>query len=271
MRSLIFAVVLAVLTNSCFAEMKYPLDVVADSEGTLYVADLKLPGIWKIQDGKLSIFFQADKKFRTPLNAVRCLAVAEDGTLYAGDSATREVYKFDSDGKPVPLTNGYIGIPSDLLIHDGSIYASDLETQRVWKFPLDGGEPEEVTILAGVRGLAWHPDGKLLCATTLEDPLRTVNEDGSLEVILKDRPFQLNHHIAILDGNLYVADNYATTIWKVNLSGESKAEEFVKGDPLNKPVGLSVHNGEILVADPHAVKIFRTTSDGKISEIEFQE
>jgi len=265
-----YLILVFALANSCLAQMQYPLDVVADNDGIMYVADLKLPGIWKIQDGKLSVFFQADKKFRTPLNAVRCLAVAEDGTLYAGDSATREVYKFDAEGKPVPLTEGYVGIPSDLLIHDGSIYAADLETQRVWKFPLDGGEPEEAAILAGVRGLAWHPDGKLLCATTLENPLRTVNEDGTLEILLKDRPFQLNHHIDILDGNLYVADNYASTIWKVNLSGEPKVEAFAKGAPLNKPVGLSVHNGEILVADPHAVKIFRINAAGEISEVSFE-
>src|SRR5690606_2121525 len=71
----------------------YPVDVVAAEDGTLYVADLRLPGIWKIIDGKAEIFVKGEATFRTPLNAIRCLALDPDGHLLAGDSATREIYR----------------------------------------------------------------------------------------------------------------------------------------------------------------------------------
>ncbi len=253
------------------AQLQYPLDLTATEEGTFYVADRKLPGIWKVSEGKFSVFFQGEKTFRTPLNAVRCVAIAADGSLLAGDSATREVYKFDQDQKPQPLTRGKIGIPSALLIDGDTVFVSDLELQRIWSFPLAGGEPKEVAVIAGVRGLAKHPDGKLLCLTTLEDPLRTIGEDGTVASILKGRPFQMPHHIVVVGDMVYVADNYANTVWKVNLTGDALAEPFFAGEPLQKPVGLGLFKEELLVADPHAQKIFRIDLSGKINEIPFME
>jgi hypothetical protein len=89
----------AVATNLSVhgAEMLYPLSAVADSSGSIFVADRDLPGIWKITGNVLSTYFKGEKKFRTPLNAVRCLALDYEGKLLAGDSATRDVYRFDGE------------------------------------------------------------------------------------------------------------------------------------------------------------------------------
>ncbi|MFM9068734.1 MAG: hypothetical protein ACKOUR_15600, partial [Planctomycetota bacterium] len=92
-------------------ELGYPLAVAASATGPIYLADRNLPGIWKVEGDKLSLFFQASKKFRTPLNAVRCLTLDRQGKLLAGDSATRDIYRFDEQGQPVALTKGQIGIP----------------------------------------------------------------------------------------------------------------------------------------------------------------
>ena len=143
--------------------MQYPLAVVGTEKGPIYVADRKLPGIWKITDGKAEVYFQASKKFRTPLNAVRCLAFDKDGKLLAGDSATREVYRFDDKAQPQPLTKGKIGIPMSIAVDgEGEFFVADLETQRIWKVSAKGGEPEEFAILAGVRGLAFDSKGNLI-------------------------------------------------------------------------------------------------------------
>ena len=93
-----------VIAQDAPTEFDYPLAVTATADGIVYVADRNLPGIWKIEDGKKSIFFQGSKKFRTPLNAIRCLAIDHEGKLLAGDSSTREVYRFDDAGQPQPLT-----------------------------------------------------------------------------------------------------------------------------------------------------------------------
>lgn len=252
-------------TAAAQESLVYPLDVAVGPDETVYIADRKLPGLWKIQDGKLEVFFQASKTFRTPLNAVRCVVVDGDGTVFVGDSATREVYAFDTDAKPVPLTNGYIGIASDLLIDGDEIIVSDLETQRIWKFPKTGGEPQEVALIAGVRGLAKDADGQLICVTTLEDPVRRVGEDGQLEVLLPDRPFELPHHCVIVENEIYVADNYAGAIWKSALSSDAQPVKFAQGEPLQKPVGLCRYKDGFLVADPHAKQIFMLSADGKVS------
>jgi hypothetical protein len=132
--------------------MLYPLSVAVAGDNALLVADRMLPGLLKLQAGKAEVFFQGKKTFRTPLNAVRAVAVAADGTVHAADSATRDVFKF-VDGQPVPLTQGKIGIPVDIAFDpSGDLFVSDLETQRIWRVPAAGGEPIPGRSLA----LAWR-------------------------------------------------------------------------------------------------------------------
>lgn len=249
------------------ADLQYPLDVAVSPEGTIYIADRKLPGVWSFRDGKLSKYFEGSKTYRTPLNAVRCVAVGPDGALYAGDSATREVYRFDTERKPVPLTNGSIGIPSDILVEEDQIIVADLELQRIWSFPRTGGEPRELAVIAGVRGLARGDDGTLYCVTTLEDPVRKIEADGQLSVVIKDRPFDLPHHAVFKAGSLFVPDNYAITIWKAPVDGSGPPVPLTKGPPLNRPVGICLEGDHFLIADPHARDIFRVTAEGQATSI----
>ena len=59
-------------------EMLYPISV-AVHDGTIFVADLNLPGIWKISDTGTEKFYAGTDKFRTPLNRVRCVAIDQNG------------------------------------------------------------------------------------------------------------------------------------------------------------------------------------------------
>ncbi|WP_417850358.1 hypothetical protein [Thalassoglobus sp.] len=248
-------------------QLVYPLDVAVGPEDSIYIADRKLPGIWKVVDGKLEIFFQGTKTFRTPLNAIRCVVVDDDGIVYAGDSATREVYSFSEDRKPLPLTQGHIGIAADLLIDGDNLIVSDLETQRIWTFPKVGGKPEEVAVIAAVRGLAKSESGELICVTTLQDPVRKISKQGEIEKLIPGRPFQMTHHCVIVGKNIYIADNYANTIWKAELSPGAKPEAYVSGAPMQKPVGLCQYKEGFLVADPHARQIFVIDKEGKVSPL----
>ena len=70
--------------SSAFAAdetMQYPLAAAVGTDGTVYVADRNLPGVWKFADDRWSIYFRASKKFRTPLNAIRCLNEVIPDTL----------------------------------------------------------------------------------------------------------------------------------------------------------------------------------------------
>ena len=123
------------------AEMTYPVAVATDAQGAIYLADRNLPGVWQIKDGQRTLYFEGSKKFRTPLNAVRCLVVDAQGQLLAGDTSTREVYRFNAEKKPQPLTKGGVGIPMVMALDKaGNLFIGDLETQRIFKQPAAGGE-----------------------------------------------------------------------------------------------------------------------------------
>lgn len=241
-------------------EFQYPLAVVADAEGTVYVADRNLPGIWKIQDGQKSIYFQGSKKFRTPLNAVRCLAIDHEGRLLAGDSSTRDVYRFDEAGNPQPLTNGWIGIPMAIAVAgDGTIYTADLELHRIWKMPAAGAaEPEEFAVINSPRGLTLDPDGNLwvLSTSSQDGQIQQVTADGEIQSFVKGHPFNLPHNIVRMDdGSFFVTDNYEHCVWKVTPDGEK--QKWVEGEPLDRPVGLAKDGDNLLIADPHIRTIFK--------------
>src|SRR5882762_4811095 len=111
-RSLVLLVILvAALDSLRAADMQYPISIAAGKEGAIFVADREMHGIWKIYAGKIEPFFQGSKKFRTPLNAVYCVGVDSKGRVVAGDSSTREVYRFNAANEPEPLTKGGVGIP----------------------------------------------------------------------------------------------------------------------------------------------------------------
>jgi hypothetical protein len=244
--------------------MKYPL-AAAVSDGVVYVADRDLPGVWKFADGAWSIYFQGSKKFRTPLNAVRCLAIDHEGRLLAGDSATREIYRFDDKDQPQPLTKGNVGIPMALAVaRDGAIYASDIEIQRIVKIPASGGAPEIIAELAATRGLAIDGEGRLIAVCHGKNAIVRFSPDGKhRDILLEGRPFQFSHHVVTRpSGELYIADGYAKTIWKVEDKVAPVA--LVAGEPLKNPVGLAWLGSDLLIVDPHVKAVLRRTTDGKL-------
>ncbi|MCR9198301.1 MAG: NHL repeat-containing protein [Planctomycetaceae bacterium] len=268
MKLLLFSVCAFLLSPVVFAdesaEFQYPLAVTATEDGIVYVADRTLPGIWKIEDGKKSVFFQASKKFRTPLNAVRCLAIDHEGRLLAGDSATRDVYRFDEAGQPQPLTDGWIGIPMALAVAaDGTIYTADLELHRIWKMPAAGAtQPEEFAVINSPRGLTLDGDGNLVVLSTSskDGQIQKVAPDGTITPFVKGHPFNLPHNVVIDgEGSLFVTDNYAHCVWKVAADGTKT--QWVTGEPLDRPVGLCRSGDNLLIADPHIRTIFSLAPD----------
>ncbi len=270
MRYSLAGVLLAFVTMASSARaqsLQYPIDVVAAEDGVVFVADLNLPGIWRIQDGKAEVFFQAEKQFRTPLNRIRCLALDAEGQLLAGDSATREVYRVSDDGELTPLTGGSIGIPMCLAVDaDGNIFASDLELQRIWKIPPTGGEVTEVAVLAAVRGLVFDGAGILWAARGLSPSVVTIATDGTITPVIEEPTFAFTNQLAISpDGHAYVADGYGKAIWKVTPEGE--ATPWIEGDPLVHPVGLAWQGTDLLIADPRANAIFAATPEGVVTRV----
>ncbi len=252
-------------------QVKYPVDVAVADDGTVYVADLNLPGIWRVKDGKAEIYFQADKKFRTPLNRVRCLAIDAKGRLLAGDSSTWEVYRFDEAGSPHPIAKGKIGKPMGIAVgKDGAIYVSDLEIHRVWKLA-DGknpgeGQPEEVAALAAPIGITADGNGRLLVVSRGKHQVRSLGADGKVEVVVSGRPFAFPHDICWMgEGTAVVSDGYGKCLWQVRAGEEPK--KWVSSPLFDNPVGLACRDGKVYVADSRAQMVFVVDSSGKVSPL----
>lgn len=249
------------------AQMQYPLSVAAAEDGTLYVADRNLPGVWIVKEGKPEIYFKGSKQFRTPLNAVRCVAMDEKGRLLAGDSSTREVYRFDKERKPVPLTDGGIGIPMAIAVAaNGEIYVADLELHRIWKVPALGGKPEEVAVITAPRGMTIDSDNRLWIVSHGKNQVVRLNPDKTVETVVKGQPFDFPHNI-VLDGEggAFVIDGYAKTLWKVAADGTTSA--LHTGEPFKNPVGLAIRDKTLYIADPHKKAIYASDFSGKVTQV----
>ncbi|MAX36796.1 MAG: hypothetical protein CME33_09560 [Gimesia sp.] len=250
------------------AELLYPLSVAAADKGPVYVADRKLPGIWSVENGKATSFFTGSKVFRTPLNAVRCVAIDKEGHVLAGDSSTREVYRFEKAGaKPQPLTNGGIGIPMDVVVlKNGDLLVSDLELQQIWKVPAAGGKPTLFAKVEAPRGLALDQGENLWVVSGTADQLLKVSPDGKVAVVVKGRPFNFPHDVVVLDdGSAIVSDGYEKALWKVAADGTT--EKWVVGEPFKNPVGITRQGQNILVSDPHAKTVFSVDPEKNVSEL----
>lgn len=246
-------------------EMTYPVSVAVAEDGTIYIADLKLPGIWKSKEGSLEVYFQASNKFGTPLNGVRCIAIGKDGKLLAGDSATREVYRFDDAAKPQPLTNGGIGMPQGIAIdEDGSLFVSDLETHSIYKVPAEGGEARTFARVKGPLGLVRDSD-KNLIVVTRQGKLVKVNGEGQVEPFGEGEYKFAQGIVSGPEKTFFVSDSYAATIHKIDADGKSMP--LLTGEPLKGPVGLAYGGDRLLIADPRVPAIFSVSGDGKAEQL----
>ena len=248
--------------------LQYPLTAVASADGkSLFIADLDGSGVWKLSDGKLSMFFQASKKFRTPLNRVRCIGLDRNGKLLAGDSATREIFRFDDEGKPQPLTNGGIGIPMDLVVDpDNNIFVTDLELKWIWKIPAAGGKAEKFAEVEAPRGITIDADRNLWVINHGKNQLLRVTPDAKVEVVVEGRPWGFPHEVELdKDKTAFVTDGYGKCVWKVPLGG--KPEKLASGELLVNPVGLTWQGETLLVIDPRAKGVFAIDSTGKLAAV----
>lgn len=260
--------VLAIVFNlHLAAQLQYPIDIAFQGEDIL-VVDRTLPGLQKISnDGALSVVFQASKKFRTPLNAARCVVVSPAGDVLVGDSSTRQIYKIE-DGKPTPLLTNKIGIgiPYAMVFDkDGNLFVADLEPPgRIFKIAAGKTEPEPFATQPGVRGLAIDKEGNLIAVTGLEDALLKFSPDGKKTVILGNRPFRFPNSVAVKGDDIFVCDSYKKCVWKVDSAG--KSTEFCSSG-ITYPGGIAVKGDNLLVTDAKSKKIFSVSPEGKATEV----
>lgn len=250
--------------DSTVSGILYPIDVAADSNGTIYVADRNLPGIWKIVEGKPEIYFQAEKKFRTPLNAIRCLAVDDQNRLYAGCSTTTEIYRFE-DGKPVPLSDGKVSVPMNMMIDGDSVVVCDLKMRMLDVVPAAGGELKELAEIQGAKAVAKLGQ-QYLVLTGLENSILSVDPaTGASAPWVKGRPFNFPADLVAIDSDtVVVSDSYENCLWKVV---DGKATKWVEDERFSNPVGLCLQGDRVILVDSRANTVFSIDKDGTVEVV----
>ncbi len=243
----------------------YPLDICAGSDQTLFIVDRNLPGVWRREAESLAVFFAGSKEFRTPFNAPRCLAIDPEGRLLVGDTATRDIYRFDADGKPQALTNGGIGTPMDLAFKsDGTLYVADAELHMLLRIPAGSNKVEQVASV-NPRGLFVDAKDQLWVVSQDAQQLLIVADDGTQQAIVSERVFEFPHQVVVnAAGEAFVSDGYKKAIWKV-VAG-SPPQILVSGDPLINPVGLALIDDRVVVVDPAARAVFRVDAAGSLEK-----
>ncbi|HCS51179.1 hypothetical protein [Rubinisphaera sp.] len=272
MTAMILATIVVVLGgNSAVAadELVYPIDIAVGTEGQLFIADLKLPGLWHIQNDSTSVVLRGEKKYGTPLNAIRCVTVDQTGTVFVGDSATREIYRCDEQWQLAPLTNGTIGIPLDVIAAGEDLFAVDAENQTIWRLFKDGSNPQSIGKIDGIRSLAEGAEGQLICLTTRGKPIRSLSFSGEMKEIDCGIEFEFPIQIVKKQEKYIVLDTYAVKIWELdlNLQNSQAPRELLSGNPLKKPVSLAVSGNDLLVIDAELKSIFRISQSGEIQKI----
>ena len=234
----------------------YPLDAVVNPDGDVFVVDRYLPGVWQRKGEELSKLFEGSPKFRTPMNAARCLALDEKGGLLVGDSATRDVYRISADGKAEPITDGQIGIPTDLAVaKDGTIYVADLERRKLLKIPAGTKNVEEVADV-NPRGVTVDSEGNVWVVSQNAEQLLKIDSGGKIEFVVKKRTFEFPHQVVVnKKGEAFVTDGYKKAVWKI-VPGKDP-EIFFEGKPFDNPVGISMLDDQLIVVDPRVRTVFK--------------
>ncbi len=247
-------------------EFHYPHAICA-SDGLAWVADLDMPGIWRLDGVNREVVFRAAKHLRTPLNRPRAVALDREGHVLAADSSTRQVYRLGPDGKAEPLVTSEAGIgtPMGLAVNKaGDILVADIETDQVFKVPANGGEATLVSQVRAPRALWVDKDDQVWIISHGPDHLLKLDGSGKPVPVVKGKPFNFPLALVTDDaGTAYVSDNFEKTIWKV--TPEGKVDAWVKGEPLVNPSGLAWLGANLLVADSHAKTIFQIDPAGMVT------
>ncbi|MGO1070746.1 gluconolaconase [Lysobacter sp. CA199] len=153
---------------AAIARFDTPTALALDAHGLLWVADMRNEAIRRVEpDGDVSTLSLATMlaadgtPLYSPLRRPSALAIAHDGVMYVGDSASGQTYQIRPDGQWTLLTGGVqeqrLSRPSAMVLdRDGAVYLSDGASYRVYR--MAPATTQAIATVAGPSPLDPLPD-----------------------------------------------------------------------------------------------------------------
>jgi predicted membrane-bound mannosyltransferase/sugar lactone lactonase YvrE len=227
-----------------------------------------------------------------PGAAVRGIAVAADGTLYAADTTNHRIWHVTSQGAVLETWGEYGVEPGQFnepwgvaVAPDGTVYVADTWNHRIQKFDAQGryltswgtlaqvlvGDPAGYSLFFGPRGIAIGADGAVYVTDTGNKRVQVFDADG---VFLREFggsgtwAGQMDEPVGIaLDesGVVYIADTWNRRIQAFSSDGLFQSlwgiPAWGSDNPDEKPF-LSLGAGLVFASDPVNRRVLAFTPDG---------
>jgi sugar lactone lactonase YvrE len=178
---------------------------------------------------------------------------------------------------PSVITDGHLFLEAPRW-HDGTLYASDFFTKQVFRWGPEGQAPDEVCRVEEMpAGLAWDPDGRLMVVSMLDRRVLRLEDGDVVEVAnLYDlAPWHCNDMVVDTDGRAYVGnfgwdestdpDIKSTILLRIDPDGSVT----VAADDLVCPNGMSItpDGRTLLINETFAARVtaFDRAPDGSLS------
>ena len=245
--------------------LAYPVDVAVDIRGSIFVADHEAHALLQFKNNQFVVLAKGKGLPRTPLYGIRHITTDREGGVVASDPATMKLYRINAVGSidAIPDDDQFITPWGVAMEMSGDILAVDRVTHRLRRLKA-GGIVEEIANIRSPRTILFDKEGNIIILT--DRNLERV-EGETTTPLISSSPFEFPHDAVLHpNGNYYVTDGYAKTIWQVTSEGDVSA--FVQAGQLMSPQGLALDgNGNLLVADAHARTIFVITTKAELTEL----
>lgn len=201
----------------------YPIDVVTDKSGNIYVSDSVRAKVFVFEDDGDFSYTIAPKELQRPVG----LAISANGQkLYMVDSVSSQIHVTTLKGKYLGSMgkkgngNGEFNRPTFMDVgSNGNLYVSDSMNHRVQIFDKDGnfiskfGQlGQEIGSFGSPRGIALDSYGNIYVSDTMFNNIQIFNQEGELLMVLggygdKKGQFALPEDISITSQNtIHVTD-----------------------------------------------------------------
>ncbi|GAA1335580.1 NHL domain-containing protein [Saccharothrix algeriensis] len=261
------------------AHVNYPLSVVVDGAGDLYIADHNNHRIRKVaRDGTITTAagngtagFSGDGGPATSARVSYPVGLAVDGagSLYIADYNNHRIRKVAKDGTITtvagngtagfggdggPATSARLNYPYTVAVDGaGSLYIADYNNHRIRKVAKDG----TITTAAGTGAAGFGGDNGPATSALLNNPTGVAVDDaGNLYVADYN-----NHRIRKV-----TEDGTITTAAGTGAAGFGGDEGPAASARLHHPIGVAVDGaGNLYVADYNNHRIRKVAEDGTIT------